>query len=174
LSGLYDVTAVPSAPPVHDLAEWGEAFAADPYPFYARLREQGPVHRARLITGQVVWLIVGHEEACGVLSDSKMSVSWANASKDFAGPAAPVGPHRSVTGSPSGSHMLNSDPPLHTRLRRIVTGAFAPASVLYRVWPTREKLERYEELGVDEVALYLPAEEEKAVLKALDGYSRHL
>ena len=61
---------------VVDLGEFGEAFRRDPHPVYARLREQGPVHRVRLPgaeEGYEAWLVVGYEEARAALADSRLA-----------------------------------------------------------------------------------------------------
>ncbi|MCI0386709.1 cytochrome P450 [Streptomyces sp. CNQ085] len=96
-----------------DLASLGEDFARDPYPVYAELRARGPVHRVRLPEGLEAWLVVGYEEARAVLADPRLSKHWSNAS-----PALPAG-------SPAaGVSMLSTDPPDHTRLRRLVAREF--------------------------------------------------
>ncbi|MFD4139919.1 hypothetical protein [Streptomyces sp. NPDC058572] len=48
---------------ITDLGEYGADFLANPYPYRARLREAGPVHRVRSAEGGPFRLIVGHEEA---------------------------------------------------------------------------------------------------------------
>ncbi|MEV8317360.1 LLM class F420-dependent oxidoreductase [Streptomyces sp. NPDC059900] len=45
---------------------------------------------------------------------------------------------------------------------------------LSAVEPTEGKLAHYEELGVDEVVVQLPAREESEVLRALDGFQRYV
>jgi hypothetical protein len=44
---------------VIDLGEYGAEFTADPYPYYAKLREAGPVHQVVSPYGDRVRLIVG-------------------------------------------------------------------------------------------------------------------
>ncbi|MFG2910087.1 cytochrome P450 [Kitasatospora sp. NPDC048286] len=95
-----------------DLAALGEDFARDPYPVYEQLRAQGPVHRVWMPEGAEVWLVVGHEQARAALTDPRLSKQWRNAAEDF-----PIK-------SPSGSHMMNSDAPQHTRLRKLVAREF--------------------------------------------------
>ncbi|MEU9009021.1 hypothetical protein AB0D12_04380 [Streptomyces sp. NPDC048479] len=51
-----------------DLGEYGTDFIANPYPYYARLRESGPVHEVRLSNGEEMRLIVGHDEARAALA----------------------------------------------------------------------------------------------------------
>jgi cytochrome P450 len=119
---MTDSVTGTSEVPVLDLAEWGDAFVSDPYPFYERLRERGPAHRVRLHTGEVVWVVVGFEEARAALADPRLSKQWRNASPAFAGPTGPSGPEHSVFGM----HLLITDPPDHTRLRRVAAREFTP------------------------------------------------
>ncbi len=98
-----------------DLTVLGPEFNRDPYPVYAALRKAGPVHRVRIPGGTEAWLILGHEEGRTALADPRLSKEWSHASDT-------LGLH-SIS---SGRHMLHSDPPLHTRLRKIVGRAFTP------------------------------------------------
>ena len=59
-----------------DLGAYGAEFVANPYPYYEKLRAQGPVHRARLPEGSEGWLIVGHEAARAALSDPRFNKDW--------------------------------------------------------------------------------------------------
>jgi cytochrome P450 len=93
-------------------------FAADPYPAFARLREESPVcpvTSARYDS----YLITGFEDAKTALMDPRLS-------KDLYGP----GQHYLRLFGPNSEalnrNMLNADPPEHTRLRRITSQAFAP------------------------------------------------
>ncbi|MEV5428093.1 cytochrome P450 [Streptomyces sp. NPDC052701] len=102
-----------------DLAALGESFTRDPYPVYARLRAQGPVHRVRMPEGGAqAWLVVGYEAGRAALADPRLSKDWSKAS-----PSLPLG---SVS---SGPHMLRADPPDHTRLRKQVARAFTARRV---------------------------------------------
>jgi cytochrome P450 len=104
---------------VVDLAALGESFTRDPYPVYARLRAQGPVHRIRMPEGgALAWLVVGHEAGRAALADPRLSKDWSKAS-----PSLPLG---AVS---SGPHMLRSDPPEHTRLRKPVAREFTARRV---------------------------------------------
>jgi cytochrome P450 len=102
-----------------DLAALGESFTRDPYPVYARLRAEGPVHRVRMPEGKAeAWLVVGYEAGRAALADPRLSKDWAKAS-----PALPLG------AISSGPHMLRADPPDHTRLRRLVAREFTARRV---------------------------------------------
>ncbi|MGW0560559.1 cytochrome P450 family protein [Streptomyces sp. NPDC003016] len=99
---------------VVDLSDHAEQFAADPYPYYAKLRAAGPVHRIRTEAAGEVWLIVGHDEARRALADPRLSKDW-RVSGLWDGTSA---------GNPLGTNMLESDPPHHTRLRGLVAREF--------------------------------------------------
>lgn len=98
---------------------WSEEFQADPYPGYARLREEAPVHRTSGPMGGDIWLITGYEQARVALTDSRLSKSSRHA------PAwmSEIGLVKDDEG-PVGINMLSSDPPDHTRLRKLVSKAF--------------------------------------------------
>ncbi|MFE6170647.1 cytochrome P450 [Streptomyces sp. NPDC056464] len=98
---------------VIDLGEFGDGFRVNPHPVYARLREQGPVHRVVLPDWQSeVWLVVGHEEARAALADQRLS-------KD----GAKIG-LKSLEEAMIGKNLLATDPPQHTRLRGLISRAF--------------------------------------------------
>ncbi|WP_333770775.1 cytochrome P450 family protein [Streptomyces sp. IBSBF 2435] len=98
---------------VEDLT--AEAFGQDPYPTYARLRAEGPVHRVRTADGET-WLVVGHDTARAALADPRLA-------KDFRSLAP------GMDYSPVTSNMLEADPPRHTRLRRLVAREFTSRRV---------------------------------------------
>lgn len=103
---------------VIDLSAMGEGFARDPYPVYARLREEGPVHRVRMPEGAEAWLVVGYDAARAALNDSRLSKAWKNAS-----------PELGMGSVASGPHMLVTDPPDHSRLRKLVAREFTTRRV---------------------------------------------
>lgn len=96
-----------------DLAALGEDFTRDPYPVYAELRARGPVHRVRMPEGPEAWLVVGHEAGRAALADPRLSKDWRN-----------VSPELGIGRLAAGVTMLSSDPPLHTRLRKLVAREF--------------------------------------------------
>ncbi|WP_371619316.1 cytochrome P450 [Streptomyces sp. NBC_00454] len=101
--------------PVVDISASAEDFNADPYSYYARLRESGPVHQVIVSADEFEpsWLVVGHEEARQALNHPALSKDWSS-SGNF--PDALV--------AAVNSNMLESDPPHHTRLRRLVAREF--------------------------------------------------
>ncbi|HEY3684535.1 MAG TPA: cytochrome P450 [Streptosporangiaceae bacterium] len=93
---------------------------ADPYPGYARLRDDTPVARATGPMGMETWLITRHADARAALSDPRLAKSPRNA-PDWVHAS---GLMRGDDEGPLGVNLLTSDPPDHTRLRRLVSKAF--------------------------------------------------
>ncbi|MEU5419148.1 cytochrome P450 [Streptomyces sp. NPDC020667] len=106
------------APEIEALSAPGTDFASDPYPVYARLREQGPVHKVRTAASGEVWLIVGHQEARAALTDPRLSndIRHSSAWEDDGGNAI-------------GLNMVQTDPPHHTRLRKLVAKEFTQGRI---------------------------------------------
>ncbi|MEW9518110.1 cytochrome P450 [Streptomyces tubercidicus] len=100
------------------------AFVRDPYPYYARLRAQGPAARVALVNGTHAWLVTGYETTRAVLADPRFS----NVPPQGAGRPRPDSPAQRARACLA-RHMLNSDAPDHTRLRRLTSAAFAPRRV---------------------------------------------
>ncbi|MEV0964643.1 MULTISPECIES: cytochrome P450 [unclassified Streptomyces] len=115
----------PGIPGAPELFTW--EFATDPYPAYAWLREHAPVHRTRLPSGVEAWLVTRYADARQALADQRLSKDPAHHDE----PAHAKG----KTGIPGErkaelmTHLLNIDPPDHTRLRRLVSKAFTPRRV---------------------------------------------
>ncbi|MER5863848.1 cytochrome P450 [Kitasatospora sp. NPDC002040] len=102
-------------------------FAADPYPAYAWLREHAPVHRTTLPSGVEAWLVTRYADARQALADGRLSKNPAHHS----GQAHKTG-RVGIPGERQAdlmTHLLNIDPPDHTRLRRLVSKAFTPRRV---------------------------------------------
>ncbi len=115
----------PSSEPAPSLFTW--EFASDPYPAYAWLREHAPVHRTTLPSGVEAWLVTRYADARQALADQRLSKNPAHHAES---------PHaKGKTGIPGErkaelmTHLLNIDPPDHTRLRRLVSKAFTPRRV---------------------------------------------
>ncbi|SFL55332.1 cytochrome P450 family protein [Geodermatophilus ruber] len=105
-----------------------EAFFADPHAVYATLRTTSPVTRALTPVGLSVWLVTRYDDARAALADPRLS-------KDGDRLAAVLDRH-TVTSQRRVSlaaellrHMLNSDPPDHTRLRKLVGRAFTVRAI---------------------------------------------
>ncbi|MFC4513247.1 cytochrome P450 [Streptomyces ehimensis] len=112
-------------PPAPTLFTW--EFASDPYPAYAWLREHAPVHRTELPSGVEAWLVTRYADARQALADQRLSKNPVHHSETAHGKGK-VG----IPGERSANlmtHLLNIDPPDHTRLRRLVSKAFTPRRV---------------------------------------------
>ncbi|MFG2606016.1 cytochrome P450 [Streptomyces sp. NPDC048514] len=123
---------------VIDLTESGEALRKDPHPVYARLREQGPVHRVRFATPGGVWetwLVVGYEEARAALADHRLA-------KDSAKVGVVPLDEQLI-----GKYLLVADQPQHTRLRSLVARAFT----MRRVERLRPRIQRITDELLDEM-----------------------
>lgn len=99
---------------------------ANPYAMYARLRGQAPVTHMSLPDGGEFWLVTRYEDAKEALSDLRLS-------KD---PNQVGDRWRATVAQPTDGedaslvrHLLNVDPPDHTRLRRLVHKGFTPRRI---------------------------------------------
>jgi cytochrome P450 len=87
-------------------------FVDDPYPFYAALRRHSPVHP--LAPG--AWLLTRYEDVSAVYRSPAAS---SDKKREFApklGVGTPLYEHHTTS-------LVFSDPPLHTRVRRLLMGA---------------------------------------------------
>ena len=95
------------------------AVLADPHPVLAALRESGPVRRMDMRLGLPVWMITRYDDVLAALSDPGLSND----------------PHNSsaltevLRGDFLSRSMIGTDPPQHTRLRRLVSKAFTARRV---------------------------------------------
>jgi cytochrome P450 len=108
-----------------DLAS--QAFARDPFPIYARLREGGPVFQTRLPLLGKTWVARTYQAASGVLKDDESFVMEAKkAGKSLFRGILRLLPRILRVFS---DNMLAHDNPDHRRLRRLVEQAFSRHSV---------------------------------------------
>jgi cytochrome P450 len=110
-----------------------KAWIQDPWPLYAEMRRQGPLRRVTMPDGLPGWLVTDHAQARALLDDRRLSKSVVRARPLF--PPGAAGGY----GTKLSEHMLNDDPPNHTRLRRLVTKAFTSRAVS-RLRPQIEQL----------------------------------
>ncbi|WP_369172436.1 cytochrome P450 [Streptomyces sp. R28] len=97
-------------------------FRANPHPVYAALRETAPVCPLSPPHGVETYLITRYDDARAALADPRLS-------KDMYGA---IDAYHRIFGDSSialDDNMLFSDPPKHTRLRRIVGSTFTPKRV---------------------------------------------
>jgi pimeloyl-[acyl-carrier protein] synthase len=100
-------------PPEHALNIFDPAVKANPYPYYAQMRELGPVTANPMLLGQ--FMVTGYDEVANVLGDSE---HFSMGSLRGLGAADSI-----LARTPT---MLTSDPPEHTRLREPVSRALSP------------------------------------------------
>ena len=110
------------------VVELDETFFADPHRVWAVLREERPVTRARTALGMHVWLVTRYDDARAALVDPRLSKDGRRFAALMERPT--VGPDQPVEFADSlARHMLSSDPPDHTRLRKLVTRAFTARAI---------------------------------------------
>ncbi|MEJ8646010.1 cytochrome P450 [Streptomyces sp. MS1.HAVA.3] len=118
------------------------AFVADPFPLYRRLREDGPVRRVVIAGGLDAWIVTRYEDGLEALSDPRLSSDVRDASDTRLLAQLPDRERESML-----SNMLRSDPPDHTRLRRLVSKAFTAR----RVAEMRPRIEALTDQLLDKV-----------------------
>ncbi|MEV4234174.1 cytochrome P450 [Nocardia sp. NPDC050408] len=104
-------------------------FFHTPYAFYEELRAEGPVHPVELNSGVRAWLVVDLDVAREVLRHPAIRKDpRTDASRKARGlPIDDTGV--GAVNARISYHLLNTDPPGHARLRRLVAPAFAPARI---------------------------------------------
>jgi cytochrome P450 len=134
-----------------DLTALPPDFYRDPYPFYHALREHAPVKR--MPDGSV--FLTRYADLQQVYRDTKSFSS--DKTVEFAPKygATPLYDHHTTS-------LVFNDPPLHTRVRRIIIGALSPKAVKAMEEPlvrlVDELLDRMTELGeVDAIAAFAAA-----------------
>ena len=99
----------------------------DPYPTYARLHEEGPLHYLDVGSKWAVWSIVSHAECSSIAKDPRLSAKRAqqmllslplSRQSEFSELARMLG-----------LWLIFMDPPEHTRLRKLLNKGFSAAAV---------------------------------------------
>ncbi|WP_090937183.1 cytochrome P450 [Nonomuraea jiangxiensis] len=105
---------------------WNPEFVAHPYRVYDELRRQAPVSYFEP-TGQ--WLISRHADVNALLRDRRLGRSYLHVAthEEFGRPPEPEFQEPFWRVIRAG--MLDVEPPVHTRLRRLVSRAFTPRMV---------------------------------------------
>lgn len=133
-------------------------FMQDPYEILAQFREKGPVHEVIFAHGAKVFLVTGYDEIRALVSDPRVSKDGRRMNEMFvrhsgsgeygsSDEAADQANERAAVDADESAgfddelaaHMLNSDPPRHTRLRALVSKAFTPQRI-ERLRPHVEEL----------------------------------
>lgn len=100
------------------------SYQANPYPAYAALRAEDPVHFSAAIQA---WVLTAYEDCERVLRDE---ATFSSSSDTASGQLATV-LQQQRREFPLGEvpTVLNSDPPVHTRLRTLLNRAFTPRAI---------------------------------------------
>jgi pimeloyl-[acyl-carrier protein] synthase len=95
------------------------ALARDPYPFFNRLRDKAPIHYSMAMR---LWWVTPFEYVQEILRDKRFGADV----RKFPEQVKKILPHLDEERRERFEHpsMLNSDPPNHTRLRRLVSQGF--------------------------------------------------
>jgi cholest-4-en-3-one 26-monooxygenase len=132
MSTLADVAPV-------DLSDSRSYVAGVPHAFLAYLRRQDPVHWQDEPGGPGFWAITRYEDCVTVNRDYERFSSAAQGTMPFEMGADEI--------AQQGLMMLNMDPPLHTRYRRLVNKGFTPRMVR----DLEESIHRSADAIIDEV-----------------------
>ncbi|MCA2208699.1 cytochrome P450 family protein [Nocardia rosealba] len=105
----------------------GADFFDDPHAHYRRWRTTGPVHRVLFPDNVIRWIVIGYPEARAALADPRLRKDTVRADEIL---------RAKRDGTPTDAntmvllqHMLSTDPPEHTRLRKLVNKAFTTRQV---------------------------------------------
>jgi cytochrome P450 len=125
-------------------------FMQNPYELLKRYREAGPAHEVVFAHGAKVWMVTGYDEVKALTNDPRVSKDGRRMNELFSrhsgvelpdhgavreddadedGADTDSGAHGVGFDDDLAAHMLNSDPPRHTRLRALVGKAFTAARV---------------------------------------------
>lgn len=107
-------------------------FIIDPYPSYARLRDDAPVH---FLEREQVWVVSRYDDVVAALRNpgtyssdfERLSAQGTNPFRPFSDGQS--GMVEALGALPGFRLLLTSDPPEHTTLRRIVSRAFTPRAI---------------------------------------------
>jgi cytochrome P450 len=107
-------------------AVFSDEILQDPYPTYARLHEEGPLHYIE-VGKWGVWSIVSHAECASIAKDPRLSAKRA---KQMLLPL-PISRQSefSELARMLGLWLIFMDPPEHTRLRKLLNKGFSAAAV---------------------------------------------
>ncbi|MEU6129740.1 cytochrome P450 [Saccharopolyspora sp. NPDC047091] len=119
--------------------------APDPFEALAELRAAGPVHRVSTPDGPGAWLVTRYAEVRAALGDQRLALNRSHShGADYAGFDLPP---------QLDAHLLNSDPPRHTRLRRQIAPSFTAQRVRELAPQVQQVAERLAAALPDEVDL---------------------
>ena len=99
----------------------------DPYPTYARMHEEGPLHFLDVGGKWAVWSIFSHAECSSIAKDPRLSAKRAQQQILL----LPIDRQAefSELARMLGLWLIFMDPPEHTRLRKLLNKGFSPAAI---------------------------------------------
>lgn len=124
MGALPDVVDIPFDP-------LDARFIADPYPAYDRVRETSGAWRR---DGDPLWYLTRHADVHAAFRDRRLGVTFTHRHTPEAlglPPGIPVwrDPRWQEFAAFERWELLNLEPPVHTRLRRLITEAFTPRTI---------------------------------------------
>ncbi len=123
------------------LAQPPDGFVDDPYPTYARLRATRPVHR--LAPGS--WLLTRHADVLAAYRHPALSSDKRTEFAPRLGAGTPIYEHHTTS-------LVFSDPPRHTRVRRLLMGALNQRAIARMEAPLVQQVAGLLEALADEPA----------------------
>jgi len=131
-------------------------FKEDAYEIYKESRKKQPILFVNQVEIGKEWLITRYEDALPLLKDNRLKKDWTNVfSQDTKNMYLSVDNSDHLT-----THMLNSDPPNHSRLRSLVQKAFTPKMIAQ----LDGRIQRIADDLISDI-------ERKGTLKPVDDYS---
>lgn len=115
----------------------------DPYPFYAHMRRENPVHRS----AQGIWYLTRYADVEAALGDLRLSNDRDRMTRAYSALGGDLKAFSRLTDR-LGRVMTNTDPPDHARLRKLANKAFTAR----RVEALRDGVQRIVDRLIDEAA----------------------
>src|SRR5258707_9382519 len=105
---------------------FSRSFITNPYPLLATMRHEAAVHHVRQPNRMERYVVMRHAEGRAVLTDRLFSADpeYGRQALQRAGYLKP-GDNSGLTAA----SLLSTEPPVHTRLRRLLAAAFGPGEM---------------------------------------------
>nr|WP_142506293.1 cytochrome P450 [Melghirimyces algeriensis] len=123
-----------------DIDLFSSAFKKHAYSIYKDLRANSPVHPVNIPLERKAWLVTKYDDVVAMLKDHRLTMDARSDCRT--GPLPPFVEKKYLS-----TNMLSSDPPDHTRLRKLVQKGFTPRMVE----GLRERIEKIAQTLLDQV-----------------------